>query len=369
MQLDTTYGCGVHTRQGIPQYGTTILERRDVAFSMNVLLRGQWQWGGTPTGLSVKLTQLGHPHNHQDFQYKTGHYWLQRNGILARFDYLDHLPFKAPRPFETSGIAHTHSLDATESHSTGPQSFWGSFLKPNGFSPDQDIPCIAQVGVRQRLHKDWSTGLPSGTHAYTIFLRLIVTSPSHRRLVNNGSVSATIVYLFLVYSSANSYETRLLFGPITNANRALYITTHIQIRSTCSEKFNNSVMIYQVRTVHQASDSNLVCRIVLPPDRKDSVNVRTDKQRTRNCRNISSMLNQTTGLVTLISRTFCVRLKSHCTTIHNSCSHSLALLSWEILSHRTTTPGNKRQNYLRISRQASTPLALYTTLTLTESHI
>ena len=116
MQLDTTYGCGVHTRQGIPQYGTTILERRDVAFSMNVLLRGQWQWGGTPTGLSVKLTQLGHPHNHQDFQYKTGHYWLQRNGILARFDYLDHLPFKAPRPFETSGITHTHTHSTPQSH-------------------------------------------------------------------------------------------------------------------------------------------------------------------------------------------------------------------------------------------------------------
>jgi len=82
--------------------------------------------GGTPIGLSVKLTHLGHPHNHQDFQYKTGHYWLQRNGILARFDYLDCLPFRAPRPFETSGISHTHN--ATESHFTGPQSFWRSLI-------------------------------------------------------------------------------------------------------------------------------------------------------------------------------------------------------------------------------------------------
>jgi hypothetical protein len=35
---------------------------------MNVLLRRQW--GGTPIGLSVKLTHLGHPHNHHDFQLK-----------------------------------------------------------------------------------------------------------------------------------------------------------------------------------------------------------------------------------------------------------------------------------------------------------
>ena len=106
-------------------------------------------------------------------------------------------------------------------------------------------------------------------------------------------------------------------------------------------------MMYKVRTVHQASGSNFyLAVIVLPPERKDNLNVRTDKQRTRNCRNISSMLKQTTGLVTVFSWTFCVRLKCHCTSIHNSCSHSLALLSWEILSHRTTTPGNKRQKLL-----------------------
>jgi hypothetical protein len=75
------------------------------------------------------------------------------------------------------------------------------------------------------------------------------------------------------------------------------------------------------------------------------------------------MLNQTNGLVTIFSRTFLVRLKSHCTSIHNRCSHCLPLLSWEILSHRTTPPGNKRQDYLRISRHASTPLRLRTTLT------
>jgi len=192
-----------------------------------------------------------------------------------------------------------------------------------------------------------------------------VTSPSHRRLVINGSVSATTVYLFLVYSSANSYETRLLFGAITNANRVLYITTHIQIRSTCSEKFITRQWCTRFELCTKpVAVIWFVAVIVLPSERKDNVNVRTDKQRTRNCRNISSMLNQTTGLVTLFSRSFCVRLKSHCTSIHNSRSHSLALLSWEILSHRTTAPGNKRQNYLRISRQASTPLTLPTTLTL-----
>lgn len=107
--FDTTHDCGVHTQQGIPHYGTTILWRA-VPFSMNVLLRGRWQWGGTQIGLSLKLTYLGHP---QDFQYKTGHYWLQRNGILARFDYMDHLLFKAPRPFETSGITHTFNATVT----------------------------------------------------------------------------------------------------------------------------------------------------------------------------------------------------------------------------------------------------------------
>jgi len=113
------------TAAGCLHYETTILWRV-VPFSMKVLLRERWQWGGTPIGLSVKLTHLGHPHNHQDFHYKTGHYWLQRNGILARFDCLDCLPFRAPRPFETSGITHTHN--ATESHFTGPQSFWRSLI-------------------------------------------------------------------------------------------------------------------------------------------------------------------------------------------------------------------------------------------------
>jgi hypothetical protein len=109
----------------------------------------------------------GAPHNHQDFQYKASHCWLQRNGILSRF-YLDPLPFKALRSFETSEITHTHN--ATDTHSTGPHS-WISFLKTNSFSPGQEIPCIAQVGVRQHLRKDWSTGLrSSSTHAPTISL-------------------------------------------------------------------------------------------------------------------------------------------------------------------------------------------------------
>jgi hypothetical protein len=327
---------------------------RAVPFSINVLWRGQWQWGGTPIGLSVKLTHLGHPHNRQNFQYKTRHYWLQRNGILARFDYLDHLPFKAPRPFETSGITHIH---------TTPLRYIPLDLSPTE-NPSSNLIAYHMVKKLLILLK-WvfvsaftKTGPLDCLHAHTNSRMQLVTSPSYRRLVINGSVLATIVYLFLVYSSANSYETRLLLGAITNANRVLYITTHIQIRSTCIEKFSNSVMMYQFRTVHQASGSNFdLPVIVLPPKRNDNLNVRTDKQRTRNCRNISSMLKQTTGLVTLFSWTFCVRLKCHCTSIHNSCSHSLALLSWEILSHRTTTPGNKRQNYLQVSRQASTPLA------------
>jgi hypothetical protein len=111
----------------------------------------------------------GAPHNHQDFQYKASHCWLQCNGILSRFDFLDPLPFKALRSFETSEITHT----TPQTHSTGPHSFWISFLKTNSFSPGQEIACIAQVGVRQHLRKDWSTGLrPSSTHAPTISLKI-----------------------------------------------------------------------------------------------------------------------------------------------------------------------------------------------------
>ena len=56
-------------------YGTTTLWRA-VPFSMSVLLQVQWQWGGTPIGLSVKLTRLGQPN-------KSSRFLIQNRSLLA----------------------------------------------------------------------------------------------------------------------------------------------------------------------------------------------------------------------------------------------------------------------------------------------